>query len=42
MRDRRLRVDKATNVEPRSPSDHSHNERFEHVFDYEMPLVRKQ
>lgn len=42
MRDRRFRVDKATNVEHRSPSDHNHNQRFEHVFDYEMPLVRKQ
>jgi hypothetical protein len=35
MRDRRLRVDKTTNVEHRSPRDHSHNERFENVFDYE-------
>ena len=42
MRDRRLRVEKATNLEHRSLRDHSHNERFEHVFDYETPLVRKQ
>ena len=42
MRDRRLRVDKATNVEHRSPRNHSHNDRFEIVFDHEMPLVRKQ
>ncbi len=27
---------------PGRPSDHSHNDRFEHVFDYETPLVRKQ
>jgi len=42
MRGRRLRVDKATNVEAAQARNYRHNECLENAFDSEIVLSRKK